>query len=93
LEDAMDGWTVAQAKAKLSEVIERALSGAPQTITRNGRIAVVVVAADEWRRRTERKGTLAGFLMAAPVPLSEAGIGPAADGDRIKGGLRDADLG
>ena len=41
-----DTWTVAEAKAKFSEVIERAQSGGPQTITRNGRTAVVVVAAD-----------------------------------------------
>ena len=32
-------WTVAEAKAKFSEVIERAQSGGPQTITRNGRTA------------------------------------------------------
>ncbi len=49
---AADTWTVAEAKAKLSEVIERAQSGGPQTITRNGHIAVVVVAADEWERKS-----------------------------------------
>jgi predicted nucleic acid-binding protein len=37
---AADTWTVAEAKAKLSEVIERAQSGGPQTITRNGHTAV-----------------------------------------------------
>ena len=35
-------WSVAQAKARLSEVIERARAGEPQLITRNGRKAVVV---------------------------------------------------
>jgi len=29
-------WTVAEAKAKFSEVLERAHSRGPQTITRNG---------------------------------------------------------
>ncbi|TKB62765.1 MAG: type II toxin-antitoxin system prevent-host-death family antitoxin, partial [Mesorhizobium sp.] len=37
-------WTVAGAKARLSEVIERAQSS-PQTITRNGKPSVVVVSA------------------------------------------------
>jgi prevent-host-death family protein len=46
-------WSVSGAKAKLSEVIEAQLRG-PQTITRNGRRAVVVVAADEWERKTNR---------------------------------------
>ena len=59
-------WTVACAKAKLSEVIERAQS-APQTITRNGKPSVVVVSADEWQRKTARKGSLAAFLMESPL--------------------------
>ena len=83
----MEDWTVAQAKAKLSEVIERAMAGRPQTITRHGKTAVVVVDAAEWCRRTERKGTLAEVLAASPLRDAGAGIG------RIKGGLRDADLG
>lgn len=63
-EDA--SWTVAGAKARLSEVIERAQS-APQTITRNGKPSVVVVSAEEWQRKTVRRGTLAEFLMDSPL--------------------------
>jgi prevent-host-death family protein len=59
-------WTVASAKAKLSEVIERAQS-MPQTITRNGKPSVVVVSAEEWQRKTARKGSLAAFLMESPL--------------------------
>ncbi|TPK59980.1 type II toxin-antitoxin system Phd/YefM family antitoxin [Mesorhizobium sp. B2-3-3] len=59
-------WTVAGAKARLSEVIERAQSS-PQTITRNGKPSVVVVSAEEWRRKTVRKGTLAEFLLDSPL--------------------------
>ncbi len=59
-------WTVANAKAKLSEVIDRAQSS-PQTITRNGKPSVVVVSAEEWQRKTARKGTLAEFLMESPL--------------------------
>jgi prevent-host-death family protein len=63
-------WTVAGAKAKLSEVIERAQS-APQTITRNGKPSVVVVSAEEWQRKTARKGSLAAFLMDSPLRGSD----------------------
>ncbi|MCA0050361.1 type II toxin-antitoxin system Phd/YefM family antitoxin [Mesorhizobium sp. B283B1A] len=59
-------WTVAGAKARLSEVIERAQSS-PQTITRNGKPSVVVVSAEEWQRKTVRKGTLAQFLLESPL--------------------------
>ena len=55
-------WTVAQAKAKFSEVIDRAMSEGPQTVTRKGRTAVVVVDAEEWNRKTKRVGTLADFF-------------------------------
>lgn len=60
-------WTVAAAKAKFSEVIDRAQRRGPQTITRNGQRAVVVVSADEWERKTKRKGNLAEFFAASPL--------------------------
>jgi len=60
-------WTVAEAKAKFSEVIERAMSEGPQTITRKGRTAAVVVGAEEWQRKTNRVGNLAEFLAASPL--------------------------
>lgn len=64
-------WTVAQAKAKLSEVIENAHTHGPQTITRNGRRTAVVVDAEEWERKTQRSGTLADFFKASPLRGSD----------------------
>jgi PHD/YefM family antitoxin component YafN of YafNO toxin-antitoxin module len=45
----------------------RARLGGPQTITRNGRTAVVVVDAEEWERKTRRTGNLADFFAASPL--------------------------
>jgi prevent-host-death family protein len=59
-------WTLAGAKARLSEVVDRAQAG-PQFITRNGKPSAVVVSAEEWARKTVRKGTLAEFLLASPL--------------------------
>jgi len=64
-------WTVAEAKAKFSEIIERAMSEGPQTITRNGRTAAVVVGAEEWQRKTKRVGNLAEFFAASPLRGSD----------------------
>ena len=64
---ASRSWTVAQAKAKFSEVLDRAMAEGPQTITRRGRTAAVVVNADEWNRKTKRVGTLADFFAASPL--------------------------
>jgi prevent-host-death family protein len=66
-----DSWTIAQAKAKFSEVVEKAQSNGPQTITRRGRTAVVVVAAEEWDRKTKRSGNLAEFFTSSPLRGSE----------------------
>ncbi|HWZ44760.1 MAG TPA: type II toxin-antitoxin system prevent-host-death family antitoxin [Candidatus Saccharimonadales bacterium] len=64
-------WTVAEGQAKFSEVVNSAQAEGPQTITRHGRIAVVVVATDECERKTKRKGNLAEFFAASPLRGSE----------------------
>ncbi len=81
-----DVWSVADAKAHLSEVIARAQADGPQTIARRGRPAVVVVSAEEWERKTRRKGTLVEFLRASPLAGSELDL------ERVKDGPRDIDL-
>lgn len=81
-----DIWTVAQAKAKLSEVIEQARTQGPQTITRNGRRTVVVVDAGEWERKTRRSGSLADFFKASPLRGSGLKV------RRAKDRLRSTDL-
>jgi prevent-host-death family protein len=60
-------WTIAEAKAKFSEVIDRAASEGPQTITRNGRTTAVIVGAQEWERKTKRVGNLAEFFASSPL--------------------------
>lgn len=40
---------------------------AAQINTHNGTSSVVVVSADEWQKKTAHKGSLAGFLLAAPL--------------------------
>jgi prevent-host-death family protein len=60
-------WTVAEAKAKFSELLNKANSEGPQKITRHGRTTAVVVAAEDWERKRERKGNLAEFLASSPL--------------------------
>ena len=61
-----DTWSLAGAKARFSEVIDRTQAG-PQIITRNGKPTAVIFSAEEWARKTLRKGTLAEFLLASPL--------------------------
>ncbi len=60
-------WTVAEAKAKFSELVDKARLAGPQTVTKNGRTAVVVVSAEEWERKTRRAGNLAEFFAESPL--------------------------
>ena len=60
-------WTVATAKARLSEVIELARREGPQTITKNGLSTAVVVSVEEWEKKSARSGSLAEFLLASPL--------------------------
>lgn len=83
---AKDIWTVASAKARFSELIEKARSEGPQTVTRNGKPAAVLVSVDEWERKTTRKGTLVDFFQNSP--LHDSGI----DLERLDARLRDVDL-
>lgn len=71
---ASQTWTVAEAKAKLSEVIQKAEAEGPQKITKHGRTTAVVVSADQWEQKTKRKGNLAEFLAASP--LKGSGVEP-----------------
>ena len=71
-------WTVAEAKAKFSEVLERAEKEGPQRITKHGRETAVVVSAEEWAKKTKPKESLAEFREAQRLrpedPLSRKRI-------------------
>jgi prevent-host-death family protein len=79
-------WTADEAEAKFGQVMEEAQTHGPQTVTRDGRSAVVVVSTEEWERKTRRQGTLADVLAASP--LRGSGI----DLTRIKNEPREIDL-
>jgi len=72
-------WAAADARARFSELIDRALSDGPQTITRRGQKTVIVVATDEWERRTRRRGTLAEFFAASPLRGAQLDLDPPTD--------------
>jgi prevent-host-death family protein len=79
-------WTVADAKARLSELIEKARREGPQTITKNGRSTTVVVSIEEWERKTARSGSLAEFLLASPLRGADLDL------DRTTDEAREIDL-
>ena len=75
-------WTVADAKARLSELIATARREGPQTITKNGRSTVVLVSVEEWERKTTRTGSLAEFLLKSPLRNADLDLERAPDNRR-----------
>ena len=63
-------WTLQDAKNRFSAVVEAALAGTPQEVTRRGKPAVVVMSADEYRRlltgAQQRRESFAEHLLAFP---------------------------
>jgi antitoxin Phd len=62
-----DTWQLQEAKNRFSEVVERALHNGPQTVTRRGKEAVVVLSAHKYRQLTKPKESLVEFLMRSPL--------------------------
>jgi antitoxin Phd len=83
----MTAWQLHEAKNKLSELIDRALSEGPQVITRHGVEVAVVMPFAGYKRLTSPNQRLGDFLMASPVRNS----GLAIERDR-RTGLREIEL-
>ncbi len=66
----MRSYSVHQARNRFSEVVDRALAGEPQRVTRHGKETVVVVSEAEWLKHA---GAVSGNLGAALLALGEAG--------------------
>ncbi len=58
----MKTYPLDEARAKFSKLVERALAGEPQRVTRYGKEAVVIVSEDEWRARCRSAPTLGALL-------------------------------
>ena len=80
-------WQLQQAKNRFSEVVERALKEGPQTVTKHGRDAVVIVAAEEFQRTSAagRKPdqSLAEFLLQSPLRGSKLRVRRPRDTGRL----------
>jgi prevent-host-death family protein len=71
-------WSLQDAKNKFSQVVDSALQGAPQVVTRRGVPVVVVVAADQYATLTQKDqagNAFARFLLSMPTDAEDAATG------------------
>jgi prevent-host-death family protein len=62
----MHTWQLQEAKSRFSEVVDLTLKEGPQLVTRRGEEAVVILAADDYRRLTGQTPRLMDCLLNAP---------------------------
>ena len=66
--DMHNEWQLKEAKNKLSEVVNRALSSGPQEITKHGKKAAVVLSYKNYQRlKKTQGGSLVEFFRRSPI--------------------------
>ncbi len=75
-------WQLQEAKNKLSEVVEEALTRGPQLITRHGVEAAIVLSYAEYRSLVLMQQPLADFFRESPLDESDLDL------TRDRSGLR-----
>jgi prevent-host-death family protein len=76
-------WQLQDAKANLSQLVNRALDEGPQRITRHGRGAAVVLSERDYERLVARtRGSLLEFLARLPLGAVEIDVRDHADTGR-----------
>ena len=62
----MATWQVQDAKAHLSDVIERARTEGPQTITRHGKVRAIVLSIEDYRALAASRPDFRAYLLGGP---------------------------
>ena len=80
----VSAWRLQDAKAQFSALVDSAMRGVPQHVTRSGKPAVVVLSEQDFERlqrsaagRVERPCSLVQHLMSMPKEAQLAGAGTA----------------
>ena len=60
-------WQLQEAKNRFSEVVNKALSEGPQTVTRHGEEVVVVLSKAEYNRLKKSQVSLVEFFRQSPL--------------------------
>jgi antitoxin Phd len=83
-------WPVQDARARLSQLIDEALAGRPQRISRRGKEVAVVISAAEYERLVTPRQSLLEFFRNSP--LAEVMAENELDFERDRAPIRDLSL-
>jgi len=60
-------WQLQDAKSKFSNLVDKAQHIGPQIVTKNGKVAVVVLSIDEYKKLIKPKTNLVNFFQSSPL--------------------------
>lgn len=81
----MNTWQLHEAKNKLSSIVDTAMHGNPQCITKRGHKAVMIIGIEEYKKLTKQKVSLKEYLLHCPKDDN-------VEIDRMKGNIRKVSL-
>ncbi|QQV75767.1 hypothetical protein H6P87_01333 [Rickettsia tillamookensis] len=81
----MNKWQLHEAKNKLSNIIDIAMHGTPQCITKRGEDAVVIMSIKDYKQLTKKKPDFKEHLLSMPK-IDNLVI------ERVQGKARDFEL-
>lgn len=82
-------WTLQDAKNRFSAVVDAALAGQPQEVSRRGKPAVVVLSAAEYARMRAAAGDRRGSFVAHLLDFPDMAEAADQAGDRARIAARD----
>ena len=92
---AAPAWRLQDAKAQFSALVDNALRGVPQHVTRRGKLAVVVLSEQDFEAlqrsaagRADKPASFIDYLLAIP----KAPVGQVTDSPRLDVKPRDVDF-
>jgi hypothetical protein len=65
--EVMRSWSITEARARISDVFDAALTAGPQRIERRDSEPVVVVAESDWKRLVTEYRSVADLVLNAPI--------------------------
>jgi antitoxin Phd len=62
----MNKWQLHEAENKLNSIIDTAMHGKPQCITKRGEDAVIIIGINDYKKLTKQRPNFSEFLLSGP---------------------------
>ena len=75
-------WQLQEAKAKFSELVNKALRDGPQIITKHGKETALLISLPDYKKSTRKKSKISRFFRESPLASVELDLSRSKDTPR-----------